>query len=240
MRRNIPSHKVNVTPAPIVRKRKFLFVGPEKKNYSTFADLFNRKEKMNYFEKSENAAQRAREVLQASGIKTIWEAAGAEVRLVGSLRMGLIAKHRDIDLHVYSSGITEESSFAIASQMAKNPAIIELKCINGLHTVEHCIAWHVQYKMSNDEVWQIDIIHIEKGTHYDGYFEEMADRIIAKLTPEIKETILALKYNTPDDEIIHGVEYYESVIADGVKNLIELREWLKLRRSKPFYYWMPE
>lgn len=196
--------------------------------------------KMNYLEKSEKAAKRAHEVLEASGVKSIWENAGADVRLVGSLRMGLIAKHRDIDLHVYSSGITEESSFAIASQMAKIPNIVEIKCINGLHTDEQCIAWHLQYKVNDKEIWQIDIIHIEKGTRYDGYFEEMADRIVSKLTPELKETILSLKYNTPDNEIIHGVEYYEAVIANGITGLQELKEWIKERRRKPFYYWMPD
>lgn len=195
---------------------------------------------MNYLEKSQEAAIRAEEVLDASGVKSVWEQAGAEVRLVGSLRMGLIAKHRDIDLHVYSSGITEESSFAIASQMAKNPNVVEIKCLNGLCTDERCIAWHLQYKMNDNEIWQIDIIHIEKGTQYDGFFEKMADRIVEKLTPEMKETILSMKYNTPDNEEIHGVEYYEAVIADGVTNLQELREWLKIRRSKPFYYWMPD
>lgn len=185
-------------------------------------------------------AKRAKEVLDASGVKLLWELAGTEVRLVGSLRMDLMAKHRDIDLHVYSSGITEESSFAIASKMAKNPAIIEIKCLNGLNTEEHCIAWHLKYKMTDDEIWQIDIIHIEKGTQYDGFFEEMADRIVKVLTPKAKEKILTLKFLTPDNEEIHGVEYYEAVLADGVDSLREMREWLKIRRSKPSYYWMPE
>jgi len=49
-----------------------------------------------------------------------------------------------------------------------------------------------------------------------------------------------MKYDTPDDEEIHGVEYYEAVIADGVRSLPELREWLKERRAKAFYYWMPD
>lgn len=195
---------------------------------------------MNYFEQSELAAKRAYEVLKDSGVADVWEKAGADVRLVGSLRMGLLAKHRDIDLHVYSRGIDEEGSFAIAAQMAKNPKVIEIKCINGLHTDEHCIAWHLRYKMQENEIWQIDIIHIEKGSFYDGYFEEMADRIKSRLTPEIKNTILSMKYETPDNEEIHGVEYYEAAIADGIRTLPTLREWLKTRRTKPFYYWMPD
>lgn len=194
---------------------------------------------MNYVELSERAASRALEVLRASGVVEIWEGAGADVRLVGSLKMGLLAKHRDIDLHVYSAGITEEQSFAIAAQMAKNPKVTEIKCINGLHTDEHCVAWHIKYAMQENEVWQIDIIHIEKGSAYDGYFETMAERIKAQLTPELKEVILSLKFETPDNEEIHGVEYYEAVMADGVRNLQDLREWVKVRRTKPFYYWMP-
>lgn len=118
---------------------------------------------MNYIEQSEIATIRAYEVLKDSGIVEIWEKAGAEVRLVGSLKMGLLAKHRDIDLHVYSSGITESKSFAIASRMAENPKVISINCINGLYTDEKCVSWHLQYKIEENEVWQIDIIHIEKA-----------------------------------------------------------------------------
>ncbi len=195
---------------------------------------------MNYFKQSEIATRRAYEILKDSGVALVWENAGADVRLVGSIKMNLLAKHRDIDLHVYSDGITEEQSFAIAAQMAKNPKVIEIKCLNGLHTDEHCIAWHLKYRMSEDEIWQIDIIHIERGTTYDGYFEEMAERIKRHLTDDLRELILQMKYETPDNEEIHGVEYYEAVIADGVRSLPELREWLKIRRAKKFYYWMPD
>ncbi len=206
--------------------------------FTIFVDLFSKK--MNVIEKSKAATARAYEVLDTSKVKEIWEAAGAEVRLVGSLPMGLLAKHRDIDLHVYSTGISEEMSFAVVAKIAKNPNIVEIKCLNGLHTDEYCIAWHLKYKMSESEIWQIDIIHIERGTTYDGFFEEMAERIKRHLTEDLRRLILQMKYDTPDDEEIHGVEYYEAVIADGVRTLPELREWLKVRRAKEFYYWMPD
>ncbi len=195
---------------------------------------------MDYLVLSDAAAARAREVLAASGIADIWREAGAEVRLVGSLRMGLIAKHRDIDLHVYSSGITIESSFAVGARMAADPRVAEVKCINGLHTDERCVAWHVTFNMAPGETWQIDVIHIEAGSRYDGFFEQMADRIKARLDAPMREAILKLKFETPDGEEIHGVEYYEGVIDGGVRTLPELREWVALRRAKPFYYWMPD
>ena len=182
--------------------------------------------------------QKAKRVLKKSGIANVWEQNGCRVNLIGSLRMGLLASHRDIDLHVYSKGITEKSSFAIASQIAKLPDVTEIKCINGLHTEEHCIAWHIFYKYEG-EIWHFDVIHIEEVTEYDGYFERMADRIIEVMTPAQKETILRLKFNTPHDKDYHGVEYYEAVIADGINNMTDFEKWVIEHRKKPLYYWIP-
>lgn len=185
------------------------------------------------------AQERARMVLEESGLADVWLRAGCRVNLVGSLRMGLMASHRDIDLHVYSAGITEACSFAIAAGMAANKNVTEMKCINGLHTDEHCMAWHVTYRADDGELWQVDIIHIEEGTEYDGYFERMADRILAVMTPEQRETILRLKFDIQADAGYHGVEYYEAVIADGVTTPDELHEWVTEHRRNPPYYWMP-
>lgn len=204
--------------------------------YNNFASMIG---EMDVIAKSEAATIAAYKMLNASKVKEIWEDAGAEVRLVGSIPMGLLAKHRDIDLHVYSTGISEEMSFSVVSRIAKNSRVIEIVCHNGLHTDEHCIAWHLKYKQSEDEIWQIDIIHIERGSTYDGYFEEMAERVKRHLTDDLRELILQMKYDTPDDEDIHGAEYYEAVMAAGVRSLPELREWLKIRRAKN-YYWMPD
>lgn len=181
---------------------------------------------------------KAREVLNRSGIASIWENAGCRVNLVGSLRMGLLASHRDIDLHVYSRNITEESSFAIAARIAKLPNVTEIKCINGLHTDEHCVAWHIFY-LYKDEIWQFDVIHIEEGTQYDGYFEKMADRISEVMTAVQKDTILRLKFESQPGNDYHGVEYYEAVIADGITDMKGFEQWVKAHRKQPPYYWIP-
>ena len=190
------------------------------------------------FELANANQQRARQVLKESGIGNIWKSNGCRVNLIGSLRIGLLASHRDIDLHVYSRNITEEGSFAIAAQAAKIQGVTEIKCINGLHTDEHCIAWHILYRYE-DETWQFDVIHIEEGTDYDGYFERMADRIVEVMTPAQKETILRLKFGTPEGKVFHGVEYYEAVIADGITSMAEFEEWVVAHRKKPAYYWIP-
>lgn len=183
--------------------------------------------------------KKAYKVLEESGIVEICEVAGCRINLVGSLKMGLLMSHRDIDLHIYSSGITAESSFAIAAKIAKNPKVTEIRCINGLHTDEHCVAWHIFYRADDGEIWQFDIIHIEDGTEYDGYFERMADRIVEVITSEQKDAILRLKFEAPECKGYHGVEYYEAVIADGIRTLPDFENWVIEHRKKEPYYWIP-
>ncbi len=46
--------------------------------------------------------QTAWNILEHTGIIPAWERIGATVHLVGSLKSGLLAKSRDIDLHIYT------------------------------------------------------------------------------------------------------------------------------------------
>lgn len=193
-----------------------------------------------YLTLSRQAAADARQVLNESRIRDIWLQAGCRVNIIGSLAMGLIAKHRDIDLHIYSPHLTTEFSFGVMAQIATDPAVKEIKCINGLHTSEHCIAWHVTYRASTGLDWQIDLIHIDEGTRFDGFFEHMARRIAEVVTPEQRLAILRLKYDTPPEMDLHGVEYYEGVIAHGITSLPQLWEWAQARRKQPDAgYWVP-
>lgn len=183
--------------------------------------------------------KRANKILSDLRLVEFWEERGCRANVIGSLAMGLLVKHPDIDIHVYSRNLTEEKSFAMVSELAKNPRVKEIRCINGLHTDERCIAWHLSYEDDESGLWQIDIIHIEEGTRFDGYFEEMARRINAGLTPEERDTILRLKYEMPDDEEIHGVEYYQAVMEYGVSTLDGMREWVRIHRNPEGIYWMP-
>ena len=122
--------------------------------------------------KSDAAVERAYRVMAQSGIVETLERCGCRVNVIGSVAMGLIASHMDIDLHVYSKGVTTAGSFAIMAEIADNPDVTEIICINGLHTDERCIAWHINYRCSDGEMWKFDIIHIEEGSRYDGFFEK--------------------------------------------------------------------
>ncbi len=183
---------------------------------------------------------RAAQLVEELELITMWEQRGDRANIVGSLAMNLLVKHLDIDIHAYSEGLTEESSFAAIAPLAKNPGVKEIRCINGLHTDERCVAWHLTYEDTDSRLWQIDIIHIDSGSRYDGYFELMARKIAGVLTPEQRDTIMRLKFETPADETIHGVDYYRAVIEHNVSTLPELRRWIASRPDNEATYWMPE
>ena len=66
--------------------------------------------------------QRAQAIVGELQIEEIWRSAGAEPRLVGSLRMGLLVRHRDIDYHIYSPQLRLSESFAAMARLPENAA----------------------------------------------------------------------------------------------------------------------
>ena len=83
-------------------------------------------------------------------------------------------------------------------------------------------------------------MHIVKGSRYDGFFENIAARINQSATPEQKETILRLKYETPDNEKIMGIEYCRAVMRDGVRTYSELVKWRRENPVDGILEWLPE
>ena len=194
---------------------------------------------MNILELAKRNQQKAWEIIEDTRIVRIWEGMGAKVNLVGSLRTGLLMKHRDIDFHIYTSPLDLSASFRAMAELAENTSVKKIEYTNLLHTEEACIEWHAWYQDMEGELWQMDMIHIQEGSRYDGYFERVAERISAVLTDEMRLAILNLKYETPDTEKIMGVEYYQAVIQDGVCSYPEFEEWRRLHPGVGVVEWMP-
>lgn len=57
--------------------------------------------------------RRARQVAETLRIAERWEEAGAEVHPVGSLPMGLLVKHLDLDFHIYSDEVRPAVGMAV-------------------------------------------------------------------------------------------------------------------------------
>ena len=121
--------------------------------------------------------ENARRVVTDLQIEKLWGEIGAEINLVGSLKTGLLCKHRDIDFHVYTEKVTIAESFSVILKICKNPRVKKFWFKNLLNTGEDCLEWHLTYLDDNGKDWQIDIIHMPKGSRYDGYFENFANRL---------------------------------------------------------------
>ena len=182
--------------------------------------------------------EKAQLVIEKSGVREAWKSIGATVNPVGSMAMGLLMKHRDIDFHIYTEKLDIAESFEAIKKICSNPAVTRLEYRNLADTEEACLEFHVWFLL-DDEEWQIDMIQILKGSQFDGYFERVAERIKAVLTQETRCTILELKYLTPDNEHIMGIEYYQAVIADGIRTYPEFLQWRKTHPATGIITWCP-
>lgn len=184
--------------------------------------------------------RRAWEIIKKTNVIEIWKSVGAEINLVGSLRMGLLMKHRDIDFHIYTDPFRLADSFEALARLAEDKHIKQITYFNFLEEKDTCVQWQAIYEDEGGERWQIDMVHIIKGSYYDGYFERMADCIKSVLTAETRNAILQLKQDTPESEHIMGIEYYQAVIRDGVRTMDEFVQWRKAHPVEGVVEWIPQ
>lgn len=197
---------------------------------------------MNYMDILELALQNqqiAWKILEHTGIIPAWERIGATVYLVGSLKSGLLAKSKDIDLHIYTDKLDIAESFSVMQELAERLSLKEVQYKNLIHTEEECIEWHATYEDEDMNTWKFDMIHIQKGSKYDGVVERVTAAIINRLTPEIKKTILQIKFDVPDGVQIPGIEIYHAVFAGGVSSYEELEQYRKTNPLTNSLDWMP-
>ena len=153
---------------------------------------------MDIHELARQNQQSAWKVLEDTRIIEAWERIGATVHLVGSLRTGLLAKSRDIDIHIYTDRLDVGESFSVIRELAERLPLQEIQYRNLIHTEEECMEWHALYKDREQNTWKFDMIHIRKGSRYDGVVEKVTAAIAERLTPEIRKTILQIKFDVPD------------------------------------------
>lgn len=183
--------------------------------------------------------QRARDVIEQSRVVEIWQKHGAVINQVGSVANGLLMKHRDIDFHIYTAELKISESFAAMAELAENPRIKKVTYANLLDCEDGCLEWHAWYEDDYGDLWQLDLMHIIKGSKYDGFFEHIANRIKETITPEEKEAVLRLKYETPDDIKIAGIEYYKAVMFGGIRDFSSFMKWREENPLTGIEEWIP-
>ncbi len=193
---------------------------------------------MDILEVSKQRQEKAWEIITKAELFQQWENMGGEVNVVGSLKSGLLI-HRDIDVHVYTETVLIEESFSVMAELAKRLNIKSIQYSNLINTEEECIEWHALFQDSNKDTWKLDVIHIREGSMYDGVVENVTKMIREKLTPEIRQTILQIKYDMPKDGIIPGIEVYHAVFDGKVKTYSELLQWRKDNPLMDSLTWLP-
>lgn len=192
---------------------------------------------LNFIAEAENQKAKAFEIIEKTDIIRIWKHAGAKINLIGSLKIGVLAKHRDIDFHIYTPVLDVKQSFAIMAEICAHPQIKKCEFSNLADTEEACFEWHIWFEDDAGEIWQIDMIQIKSGSQYEGYFEKMAKDIISEMTENQRQAIIRLKYETPDDMKIFGIEYYKAVIQNGIYTFAEFLEWRKTQNFSGIISW---
>ena len=178
-------------------------------------------------------------VVKGMNADPTWERIGATIHLVDSLTSGLLAKSRDIDLHIYTDTLNIAASFSVMQELAERLSLKEVQFKNLIQTEEECIEWHAIYEDEDMNTWKFDMIHIRKGSKYDGVVEKVTAAITNQLTPEIKNTILQIKFDVPDGIQIPGIEIYHAVFVGGVRNYEELEQWRKTNPLTNSLDWLP-
>ena len=188
-----------------------------------------------YRKMAEANQRRGREIIAETQLVESWEAIGAQANLIGSLSTGLMMKKLDIDMHVYTDTLSIKESFRAAARIASHPGIVRMEYTNLIDTEEECIEWHAAYRDRDGRMWKMDMIHIRRGSAYDGFAERMASRIGAVLTEETRDAILRLKYETPDTESVIGA----AVLSGGVRDYAGLTAWREAHRGDSLIGWLP-
>lgn len=188
---------------------------------------------------AESMQKNAWEIIKDTNIIEIWSSIGATINLVGSLKMGLLINHRDIDFHIYTTPFELTDSFLAISKIAENKRIKTINYGNLLEAEDKCIEWHAFYEGKDGHSWQIDMIHILNDSSYAGHFEKVAERISAVLTPEIKDNILKIKNSIPIEKKVMGIQIYKAVIEHGIQDIDSFWQWREQNPDEGIITWMP-
>ncbi|SKA71158.1 hypothetical protein SAMN02745704_00085 [Paucidesulfovibrio gracilis DSM 16080] len=191
------------------------------------------------FARSEQTLERARRVVQDSGVISCWAAVGARVELVGSMRTGLMLHHLDIDMHVYTSDCSIAESFGAMASLAGDSRIQRVEYVNLLEAEDHCLEWHAWYKDTQGAIWQLDMIHMSETSPFAGYFERVADAVRNALTPETRRAILEIRHAFRDDAEVKGIQVYQAVLRDGIRGPGEFQRWQDEHAVQGIIDWMP-
>lgn len=194
----------------------------------------------NIIEISDRNIKKAYQIIDELQIEKIWKKHSGKANLIGSVKTNLLMDHLDIDFHVYTEEFSIKDSFDAIGEISQSTKIQKVNYINMIDSDDQCLEWHLEYLDDENNIWQIDIIHIMNNSKYVGKFERVADKIIKKLTDEKRKNILKIKYQASmRKEKIIGIKVYRAVIDDNIDNYEDFLLWEKENQSSIIDEWEP-
>ena len=124
--------------------------------------------------------RRAWEIIKKTNVIEIWKSVGAEINLVGSLRMGLLMKHRDIDFHIYTDPFKLADSFKALARLAEDNHIKQITYCNFLEEKDTCVQWQAMIEHC------IQFLDEFNGGSNTQYSKEEAIAEMKKCFPKLK------------------------------------------------------
>lgn len=96
---------------------------------------------------------RAREIIKKTNVIEIWKSVGAKINLIGSLRMRLLMKHRDIDFRIYTNPFNLADSFKALVRLAEDKHIKQITYFNFLEEKDTCVQWRKAHSVEGIIEW---------------------------------------------------------------------------------------
>jgi hypothetical protein len=161
-----------------------------------------------------------------------------EVVIVGSVGIGVVVPP-DIDMEIHSDEPRVADGFAVMAALAELPKARRITYLDARDRHEHGQYWKLEYELTADETWTIDMWVFERAsTVASGAALTAALR--EALTPEARDRILAIKEEAEGlGERARGYWLYQAVLDAGVNNYAEFRAWLGDRNIYERTSWMP-
>jgi hypothetical protein len=179
----------------------------------------------------------AQQVLDELDLLARWSPFSEPV-VVGSAALDLVVRP-DIDVEFLVDELSIRDGFAVASAIAELPKVRSIRYNDARDKPEHGLYWKVLYELTPAETWTLDLWMFRRD-HLGPLASSMVEPIRAALTPETRDTILAIKEAAAErGERAWGHWLYRAVINEGVRTYAEFLDWFGDRDIWAREAWTP-
>lgn len=179
----------------------------------------------------------AEQVLDELDLLARWKPFSEPV-VVGSAALDLVVRP-DIDIEFMVDELSIRDGFDVITACAELPKVRSVRFNDARDKPEQGLYWKLSYELTPTETWTLDLWMFRRD-HPGPLASSMVEPIRAALTPETRDTILAIKEAAVErGERAWGHWLYRAVINDGVRTYAEFLDWFGDRDLWAREAWTP-